>query len=359
MASSVVRWVDPDLIEEPLHELRPTQKIDQGSEHFQEILTSMREEGFWESKPIEVYEEGEFYVRTDGGHRWLASKILGLDSVPVVVIPKLNESENLERQIKANALVIETRPVEYSRGVSKWLDLNPGATLVDASKTFRKSVGWIRQRMKVAKLEGAAETLTNEGKIPLDTAAELAKLQAAGGSVDDYLDRAQHEPAKDVIPDIKAATKSAKTKKAEERKAQPRLRPLGDIRAELERAEKQETPCYVAALKWALRLDPATQLMVCGDPSGCPMAGEDELDSSRLVNLLLHWGLGAGADPKALADFEVEVEPAQQELQEALDVFESPKELAETLGVNVSTARRWLKGEQTPSFDARLKLLDL
>lgn len=356
--------VDVDDIEEPLYLLR---QVDEAGEGFQDLVASMKADGFWDSHPLEVDRDPSGpYVLVDGLHRLTAAKRAGIERVPVVVLEKpLNESERLERSIAHNATTIETRPVEYARAVTKWLELNSGATLVDASKKFRKSTSWVAQRMKVSKLEGDVAKLTDAGKIPLETATAIAKLQAAGGEVGaELLRKAQKLSAAEVVPDIEAATKALRDKKAEEPReiAPAKLRPLGDMKAEIERAEKQETPCYVKALKWAVRQDPAS-LQACLQEK-CPMFACGEVDSTgdgdASALKLVHMALASGADPEAVrgVGYHSLVDRALEDLAQALKDGEPP-EIAKRLGVDGKTVRRWISGERSPSFDVRKTLLNL
>lgn len=357
-----VIYLDIDDIEEPLHNLR---QVDEDSQGFADLVASMKADGFWPSHPLEVDKDPTgSHVLVDGLHRLTAAKKAKVARVPVVVLEKsLTETERLERAIAHNATVIETRPVEYARAVQKWLGLNPGATLVDASKKFRKSPGWVAERLKVAKLEGDVAKLTDAGKIPLETAGAIAKLQAVGGEVNaELLRRVQKLPASEVVPEIEGATKALREKRAQEPRemAPARLRPLGDMKAELDRAKAHgEVPCYVKALEWSLRQDPAS-LQACMAEK-CPLFAEGESSAPDVDSLrLVHLALGAGATPDAVreAGYHALVDRAESDLAVAL-VAEEPAALAKRLGVDAKTVRRWIAGERSPAFDVRKTLLNL
>lgn len=267
--------VDIDLVEEPLHMLR---QVDEDDPEFQNLVRSMQGDGFWPSKPLEVTQEGDYYVLTDGLHRWSAARKAGLKEVWVVVYPgKLEEHDRLERSLIHNATVVATRPVDYARAVVKLLEFHKDWTIPDAAKRLRQSVSWVQSRLKVAKLEGEAAELTNSGRIPLETAQALVKLQEAGGDVGEWLERATELPAADVAPGVLSAAKTLKgQKKADEDLW--RLRPLGDVRQELLRAREQnDAPCYLKALEWVCRKTQDT-LFECPTPDECPCPLPDASD---------------------------------------------------------------------------------
>lgn len=363
-----------DAVEEPLHLLRQPDEDTQG---FQDLVNSMRDGGWWPSEPGEVDKDptGAF-VLVDGLNRKTAALRAGLKKGYFVLSPeRLTEVGRLERAIAHNATVIETRPVEYAKAVTKWLELNPGATIVDAAKKFRKSTAWVGQRMKVAKLEGEAAKLVDAGKIPLETAGALARLQAVGGELGkELLAKCARLSASEVVNEIDGIAKALKEKRAEEPRDlnPPKLRVLGDVRAEWERAKQQETPCYAKALEWALKQDPAS-LQACMAEK-CPLFAEGASalvatpgDMSltavdgEAIRRLIHVALGAGAEAAAVCDALGEtrlLEAADAELTAAL-AAEEPAALAKRLGVDAKTVRRWVSGERNPDYGVRKALLGL
>lgn len=252
-----VLWVDPACIEEPLHEVRP---CDKESDGYKFLVKTMKDEGFWPHRPLEVAPGGEpdVYVLTEGNNRIAAARELGLKTVPIVVSRAMTPAEQLLRGVIANATNIDMKPVDYARVAAKLAVLNKGWTLVKLAEKMRKTPEFIQKRLGLAKLEGKAAELVNQGSIAIESGVAIQKLQARGVKItDELLARAQREPVADFVADAKSLLTRGKEK------AGPmfKLRPIGDVKDELARAtrDRKTKPGYVEALKWALRQDPASE----------------------------------------------------------------------------------------------------
>jgi ParB-like chromosome segregation protein Spo0J len=226
---------------------------DPANPKFQDLVASMRADGWWPSKPCEVTREGNHYVIVDGASKLAAARVCGLKKAVISITADLNDADRLARSLTANATVVDTRPVEYGRALQTILTAHPGWTFVELSSQVRKPVEWIQSRLNLTGLTGEAADLVNTGKISIANGQALVRAQRAGIEVEPLLERAQQEPSSEFVPDVDALRKQSKGPVF-------KLRKLGDIKDELARAQRdKKTPAgYVEALEWVLSQDPTS-----------------------------------------------------------------------------------------------------
>lgn len=361
-----ILWIEIDRIEEPLHLLR---SADTESQDFKDLVSSIRADGFWESKPLDCSEEktpsgDTLYVLNDGMQRLSAARMLGLPKVPIAVYQKpLSEGARLERSVVANATSVKMKPVQYGLALAKLVELNPGLTIVDLSRRVRKDQKWVAQMLKLAKLEGPAVELVDSGSIPLANAQGLVEVQKAGILVTkDLIEKAQSESIEAFAETASAVIDQWKGSK---KKKEPvaKLRPLPDVRAELERAENdsQMPKGYLDALRWTLRKDAITAASEGIEQVSEPISKMTPV-RQEVARELIHWALGAGADPSELStDAESEirklVESCEAEIVSAIQRI-GVIQASEKTGSSLDSVRRWAKRERCPSYAARRKIFE-
>ena len=262
-----------DLREIPISEIIPSRTplrpVQRKSLDFTELFESIKTDGVLQ--PILVRPIKEGYEVVEGGHRFVAAKMAGLETIPCKVKP-MTDHEVLVYQVKANAVKPkETTRYEYARRLRKLLE--GGLTIQQLSAMIDKSPNWIRHQLSLNKLIRKAVNKLNNGDMCLSNAVELSKLpdhlQLA------MLDTACHMRSADFISLARQAKRDYDAFLIEQGAEkidygiQPRLRPINDIMLEVENNKARDvvlTSCnattpeegWKACLAWMLRIDPYT-----------------------------------------------------------------------------------------------------
>ncbi|HDZ14087.1 hypothetical protein LCGC14_0646480 [marine sediment metagenome] len=215
----------------------------------------------------------KYYELLDGLHRYSAAKDIGLETIPVN-IKDLDDAQALEAQIMANVHKVETRPVEYTRQLYRILGGNSLMTLAELAVKVAKSPTWIGQRLNLLKLDPAIQKLTDDGKITVTNAIQLAKLPPIEQV--DYIEQAMSMGAEDFVPLVMGRVKEIRDASREGRKADapvfvanPKLRKVAVLSEEVDNSVigpelctrcKVETPeaGFNLGVKWALNIDPVS-----------------------------------------------------------------------------------------------------
>lgn len=252
--------------------LRP---VDTDNEQFQELMQSIKSRGIMNPpnvRPVESDDGTERYALVDGLQRYTCASILGFDELGVNVLEDAVEEDTLELQIEANLHRVDTKPIQYTRALQQIMLNHPERTIEEQARRLSKSVGWLRDRLSLNLFEGRAAELIDEGKLPLSNAYALAKIaKQAPDEVEDWLDRATSLPPSEFIPDALAREKELKAEKKGKKSSKPagptpKLRKLGDIKAEFTRAKAaasaknatEHQQGYYEALRWVLQQDDVT-----------------------------------------------------------------------------------------------------
>lgn len=249
-------------------------EVDQTSEKWAEFVSNIRSKGVL--KPILVHEKkdpetGEtIFGLSDGLHRLTAAKAAGLDTIPANIVP-LEDAEVLETQLMLNFHVIQTKPIEFSKGIVRMLGLNPTMTMTDLCNKLNVNSGWLTQRLSLLKLKEEYQTLVEENKLNLTNAYALAKLPPE--EQPNFIDRAMTEKpdvfvqvANERAKEIKDAKRKGADAAAETFVAAPHGRKVGELKDELEQGAIaaafkskgviSDTDSFKMGVAWALHMDP-------------------------------------------------------------------------------------------------------
>lgn len=257
----------------PLEKLRPPKvllrPVRRSSVEFAELINSIKSDGILQSLLVRPIRGQDLYEIVEGEHRRQAAKLAGRDLIPCI-IRSMNDQDALIIQLKANAIrPQETQPYEYARRLKKLLD--EGMTMAGLCGKIDKSPNWIRKMLRLINLRDEAIEPVNRGDIPLKSAMALSTLPA-------YLQEKFVDDATIMKPQCfvtrvnKArlnfeAQVTGKKYEGQKKGLMPSLRPLADLREELEGfptakkildARKCVTPFdgWKACLAWLLRIDP-------------------------------------------------------------------------------------------------------
>jgi len=212
------------------------------------------------------------YGLIDGLQRFSCCQDLGFSKIPARVID-MEDADVAAAQIIANHSRIETKPVEYTKQLHRMLNSSPTMTLDELANQLHVSNKWLSDRLSLAKLHEKIGKLVDEGAIPLGHAFALAKLQPAEEQIQ-FLETAQtmgiQEFSGTVQNHIKAVRNAARTGRDHhdgEFVPVPHMRPVKEIKLQLETPTAAEIVCtkaaaktpiegFTAAIQWVLNMDP-------------------------------------------------------------------------------------------------------
>lgn len=178
--------------------------------------------------PISVREKTEkdesgttitFFEICDGLHRYTACIAANLKEIPVLIVD-LSDDQSLEAQIMANFHRVETKPIEFTRGIQRILIRNPLLTVNELATNLGVSSGFINDRLGLMKIDNEKiKELINTDKICLSNAYALAHLPEE--EMPDWADRAMTLPSKEFCPAVQKRVTEINKAKREGRKANP------------------------------------------------------------------------------------------------------------------------------------------
>jgi len=248
------------------------------STDFLELKTSIDEIGLLNSIAVRPSPRTPgFWEIIDGMWRTTAARELGIESLPCIIKYGVTDEQVLALQIQANAIRPETRPVEFAKQLRRIQKMHDGITLRQLSSMINKNTSWVQQQLGLLRLSKEIQKSIDRGEIPLGNAYMLVKIPPKLRP--EYVDHAKimraiafKALAAGVIKHFKEAVRQGKldTFFTDDFKAQPYLKPLKEIQAEVETkmeaaliiaSECCKTPLdgWVAALQWAMHIDKGGQ----------------------------------------------------------------------------------------------------
>lgn len=210
----------------------------------------------------------------DGLQRYTACQELGLEEVDVK-ISTLGDIEALEAQIITNVHHVETKPIEYTKGLQRLLSLSPTLTIPELATRVAKSPAWINQRFNmVNKLHPQLLPFVDDGRISITNALQLAKLPQEEQV--DFAQQAQTEATTDFVKTVKDRVDEIRKAAKQGRPVEERVfdltikqRKLSEIKSAYESGDVASTVVSAAEPKdvveafnlgiaWVLSVDPVT-----------------------------------------------------------------------------------------------------
>lgn len=267
----------------PISEIRENpvalRTVNRESETYLGLLDSIRSVGILNAINVRQQQEevdGEtrtYYELVDGLHRYTCALDAGLTEIPVQVV-SLDDAQTLEAQIMANVHKVETRPVEYTKQLTRIFASNPTLTLAEMAAKVAKSPTWISQRLSLLKLDPAIQALVDDGKITVSNAVQLAKLPPEEQV--NYIDQAITMGSEEFVPivqtrakEIRDAAKQGRKSEAPVFVANPKVRKVAELADELAAGSVGPELCsrcsadngpegFALGVAWALNVDPVS-----------------------------------------------------------------------------------------------------
>ncbi|GAG50631.1 unnamed protein product, partial [marine sediment metagenome] len=209
----------------------------------------------------------------DGLHRYTAAVDAGLTELNVQFLT-LDDAEVLEAQIMANVHKVDTKPVQYTKQMTRIFAGNPTMTISDMAVKLCKSPSWVSQRLGLLKLEESVAALVDDGKITISNAVVLSKLPREEQV--NFVDAAMTMGSDEFAPNVQARAKELRDAARQGRAPGdvvfapvPRLQKVADLRAELDKPvigpalctqNKVKTPGdgFALGVAWSCNMDPSS-----------------------------------------------------------------------------------------------------
>jgi ParB/RepB/Spo0J family partition protein len=239
--------------------------VDKKSPKYQEIVSTVPTMGILNPPNARKKEEnGQIYYQlVDGHHRWTACVELGLTEMPIHVLDSSfdNDTKVMIAQIVGNLARVETKPIQFSKQLSRILAANPTMTIMDLAKMSGFSTAFIQDRLSLKKIvDPSIQDLIDKGSITLQNAYALSQLSPT--EQQEFKDLAITEESKTFLPMVRKAVKAAKDGKTsgagpseEFPGVVAHLRPLKEVQASVEDAQLMSLTAKEYAM-WVISCDP-------------------------------------------------------------------------------------------------------
>ena len=235
-----------------------------------ELVQDLREDGhFGNSILVRPMPEGRYEV-VDGMYRWTAAGEARLRVIQAIV-REMTDEEVLIWQIKTNATRKDTDPIEYAKHIERLRRLHPGITLKELAAKLGKHRRWVSEVLSLNKLIEPAANAVRRGEITVGNGRLLAKLKPF--LQPNFIKLAKHESFREfrltiaeAVNDYREAVKMGKIDEFYNQEVRPFLRPMREVRHELETWENAgvmimkngcKTPLdgWKLAIQWMMNVD--------------------------------------------------------------------------------------------------------
>lgn len=135
-------------------EEQPRKNIDTESDEIKELSESIKKHGV--INPISVRQEGNFYKIIAGERRFIASKVAGLEKVPVMVLNEKDKKECCLIQIAENIQRRDLTPLEEAHAYEK-LKKEFSIKGIELAELVKKDKGYISKMLRIARIEESVQ----------------------------------------------------------------------------------------------------------------------------------------------------------------------------------------------------------
>lgn len=138
---------------------------------------SMKDNGQWNPIVVRARKGGGWEIGA-GERRWRSAKVAGMTELDAVV-REMTDEQFLELLVFENPEHSPLHPLEEARGYKMMMENLTGYDLPKLAGKAKRSVDFIRERLRLLKLSKAAQELFLDGTITLTHANMLARLSLA------------------------------------------------------------------------------------------------------------------------------------------------------------------------------------
>ncbi len=152
-------------------------QVDTRSVEYVELYDSIAAHGLWQPLLVRPCPVGGFEV-VDGFHRFNCCMKLRLQTIPCYV-RGMTDVEVLTVQIQANAVRLETDPINYARHLWRIINIDCELTVAQVAKAVKKSAAWVQSMLQIQSLCNKAKQAVQRGEVSITIAYSLARLKTA------------------------------------------------------------------------------------------------------------------------------------------------------------------------------------
>ena len=265
----LVKHIELPHLRECRIQLRP---VDKRTMEYKELLDSIKEHGLWQPILVRPVADDMFEV-VDGFYRYNCCKELRCKTIPCL-IRELTDLEVMIVQIQANAIRLETDPIDFAHQMWRIIKEERQMSIGEMAYMVKKSPAWVRRMLKITRLCPEVNAAVRRGELALSVAYEISRVPSVIQK--ELLPQAVVTSASDFLPIIKKRVRqfkeALKTGRMEDYYSSliepvPHLRKMKKLRAELKTPTEgahllvrtgAETPMdgWRMCLDWVLHLDP-------------------------------------------------------------------------------------------------------
>ncbi len=140
-----------------------------------ELAASIKMHGVLQPLVVEPGEEGRYSVKI-GKRRLAASKIAGLDKVPVIILDSpLSPEDSLAKRLVENIHREELDPIDEAEAYSNLKDM--GVRVSDIARQVGKERTYVSHTMRLLRLHSSIRAAVRKRTIPRDQALSLLRLE--------------------------------------------------------------------------------------------------------------------------------------------------------------------------------------
>lgn len=182
---------EPFIHDIPLNQIVPRPQVRRQFDETElaELAATIRHVGV--QQPIHVRRVGDRFVIVFGERRWLASKLAGKTTIPVIVIDgPMSDAEILQAQIVENVQRADLSPLALAEGIHALMEAK-GCTAAEAAQRIGKSPATVSKSLSLLTLPDHLKAKVASGEIGLRAGHALARAGAAHKGVTPTPERKQ------------------------------------------------------------------------------------------------------------------------------------------------------------------------
>lgn len=188
---------------------------DEAREHIDFLKASIRENGFYQNNPLEIFSEGDDVFLSDGHCRHTAVMELIAEGVEIVTVPCVPEGKgvnDVDRILRQNISNSGKRLTPLEEGYNIKRAIGYGLTVPQIAKRIGKSPTQVSRLLDLQAAPAEVHNLVRDGKVSASLAVETMREDRDGGA--------------DKLKDAVAKASDEGKAKVTKRDVQPRRKPI-------------------------------------------------------------------------------------------------------------------------------------
>ncbi|MCW2275114.1 hypothetical protein GJ654_10295 [Rhodoblastus acidophilus] len=154
-------------------------------DHIDFLKASIRENGFYQNSPLEIFSEGEIVYVSDGHCRHTAVMELIAEGVEIATVPCVPEGKgvnDVDRILRQNISNSGKRLTPLEEGYNIKRALGFGLTLAEIARRIGKSPSYVSKLVEFQAAPAEVHQMVKEGKVSATLAAETMRENPEHGA---------------------------------------------------------------------------------------------------------------------------------------------------------------------------------